>query len=213
LESFAVFGGAIGERMSLWRRIKFYIISAIILALAGSTLYFRCLSQRGGVIHRTLDPPAIVKEIQNLSQLVSVKYTVQKMIGLTEEKVPFGEEKLSLMVQAQVLAGVDLSALTDANVSIAADKSVAIKLPQPRILHVFIDEKQTKVWDRQKTWWTPWVPFNPELDQKARLAALEAVQAAALEMGILKDAQHNAETAIRQLLKPLGIETVTFASE
>jgi hypothetical protein len=199
--------------MSLWRRIKFYIISAIILALAGSTLYFRCLSQRGGVIHRTLDPPAIVKEIQNLSQLVSVKYTVQKMIGLTEEKVPFGEEKLSLMVQAQVLAGVDLSALTDANVSIAADKSVAIKLPQPRILHVFIDEKQTKVWDRQKTWWTPWVPFNPELDQKARLAALEAVQAAALEMGILKDAQHNAETAIRQLLKPLGIETVTFASE
>jgi hypothetical protein len=66
------------------------------------------------------------------------------------------------------------------------------------------------VWDRSKTWWTPWVALNPELEQNARLAALEAVQAVATEMGILKDAQQNAEKAIREFLRPVGIDTVAF---
>jgi len=42
----------------------------------------------------TLDPPAIVREIQSLSELVSVKYTVEKVVGLEEKKTPVGSEKL-----------------------------------------------------------------------------------------------------------------------
>jgi hypothetical protein len=35
-----------------------------------------------------------------------------------------------------------------------------MKLPPSKILHVEFDEKSTKVWDRTKTWWTPWVPYD-----------------------------------------------------
>jgi hypothetical protein len=66
------------------------------------------------------------------------------------------------------------------------------------------------VWDRSKTWWTPWVPFNPELEQKARLAALEAAQAAAAEMGILSNAQQNAQKTIGEFLHATGVESVQF---
>ena len=66
------------------------------------------------------------------------------------------------------------------------------------------------MWDRSKTWWTPWVPFNPELDRKARLAALEAVQAAAVEMGILSNAQENAQKTIREFLRTAGVKSVRF---
>ena len=47
---------------------------------------------------------------------------------------------------------------------------------------------------------------DPDLERKARMAALEEVRKAALESGILQDAEKSAETAIRDFLKALGIE-------
>src|ERR1700722_11991540 len=134
---------------------------------------------------RTLDPVAVVQEIQRLNELVSVKYTVQKVVGLEEKKVPLGSEKLLLFVQADVLAGIDLSSLTARDVKLLPDRRVQIALPPPKIVHIVIDDKATKVWDRQITWWTPWVPFNPDLERQARLTAREAIEQGAIEMGIL----------------------------
>ena len=161
-------------------------------------------------MHRVVDAPAVVKEIQQLSELVTVKYSIQKVVGLKEEKVPFGSEQVLLMVQADVLGGVDLAAVSANDVQIAANNLITVRLPPPKVMHVSVDEKQTRVWDRSKTWWTPWVPYDPELEQKARLAALEAVQAAALEMGILSNAQVNAEKTIRGFLQTVGVESVRF---
>jgi len=193
----------------MWRKTKFYFVSALIIALAGLALYYRFLSQQT-ITRRTVDTPAVVQQIQRLSELVTVKYSIQKVIGLEEEKVPFGSEKVLLMVQATVLGGVDLSQVSTQDVTSAAAGSLAIRLPAPRVLHVFINDNETKVWDRRKTWWTPWVDFNPELEQNARRAALEAVQQAALQMGILSNAQHNAETTVREFLRTAGISNITF---
>ncbi len=195
--------------MKLWTKVKFYSISAVIIALAGTALYYRFKAGTGET-RRVADPPAIVREIQQLSEFVTVKYNIQKVVGLEEEKVPFGSERIMLMVQATVLGGVDLSGITTQHCTVAGDNSVTVTLPAPKVLHVFVNEQDTKVWDRSKTWWTPWVSLNPELDQKARLAALEAVQAAAIDQGILSNAQANAETTIRKFLQPLGVESVRF---
>ena len=193
----------------MWRRIKFYAIFAILVAVITIILYMRFFEGHG-VVRRAVDAPALVQQIQRLNELVTVKYSIQKIIGLKEEKVPFGSESVLLMVQATVLGGVDLSTLQPGDVKVSADNSVTIKLPQPQPLHVFIDDSKTRVWDHTKTWWTPWVPFNPELEQQARRDALEAVQAAALEMGILKDARKNAETTISSFLRTTGVLKVSF---
>jgi len=158
---------------------------------------------------RTLDASAVVHEIQRLNELVSVKYTVQKVVGLEEKKVPFGSEKLLLFVQAEVLAGIDLSSLTARDVKPLPGGRMQIALPPPKIVHIVIDDKATKVWDRQITWWTPWVPFNPDLERQARLTAREAIEQAAIEMGILEQARRNAETGIRGLLETVGVNAVT----
>jgi hypothetical protein len=161
---------------------------------------------------RTLDPAAVVHEIQRLSELVSVKYTVQKVVGFEEQKVPFGSEKLLLFVQAQVLAGIDLSSVTAGDVKLLSAKRMQVVLPPPKIIHIVIDDKETKVWDRRITWWTPWVPFNPDLERQARLAALAAIERAAIDMGILDQARRNAQAAIQGLLANLGINSVTVVS-
>jgi hypothetical protein len=193
----------------MWRKIKFYLVSPLILGLAALALYYRYFAQQG-LIRRTVDVPAVVQQIQRLSELVTVKYSIQKVVGLEEQKVPFGSEKVLLMVQATVLGGVDLSQMSTQDITAADASSVTIRLPAPRVMHVFVNDNETKVWDRSKTWWTPWVDFNPELEQNARRAALEAVQQAALQMGILSNAQQNAENTLHEFLRTSGISNVTF---
>lgn len=158
------------------------------------------------------DPPVVVREIQGLSELVSVKYTVQKVVGIEEQKVPFGSEKLLLFVQAEVLAGVDLSSLSAANVRNLSNHRVQIVLPPPDITHIVIDDKQTKVWDRRVTWWTPWVAPDPDLERQARLKARDEIRQAALDMRILDQARSNAESSIRSLLTALGLQPVITMS-
>jgi hypothetical protein len=155
-----------------------------------------------------LDSHAVVSQVRQLNQLATVRYTVQKVIGIKEDKQPVGSESILLVMQARVEAGIDLSSLREQDVFHRPDGAIVIRMPEARILNVAVDEKQTKVWDRTKTWWTPWVPYSIDLEQRARAEGLEAVRQGALEMGILKDAERNAESSIRGLLGLAGVKTV-----
>ena len=70
-------------------------------------------------------------------------------------------------------------------------------------------EKYQSLLDTAKAMSAPLMP-QTELEQNARRAALEAVQQAALQMGILSNAQHNAETTVREFLHTVGVSNVTF---
>ncbi len=154
-----------------------------------------------------LDSPSILVQIKQLKQLVTVRYSIQRVVGMTEAKEPFGSESILLMAGGEALAGVDLANLTPNDVILSGNhRQALIALPPAKLFDTYLDEKQIKIWDRHITWWTPWVPFNPDLEHKARLQALSEVRSAALNMGIIDQAQRNAETAIRDLLAALGIQ-------
>ena len=156
---------------------------------------------------RALDLPSVITQIKQLKQLVTVRYSIQRVIGMTESKDPFGSESILLMVGGEALAGVDLAQLTPNDVVLSdGNRKSLIALPPAKLLDTYLDEKQIKVWDHHVTWWTPWVPFNPDLEHKARLQALNEVRSAALSMGILDQAQRNAETAVRDFLAAFGIQ-------
>ena len=175
----------------------------LLLIAIFSYLHFVNLSWNS----RALDSPSVITQIRQLRQLVTVRYSIQRVVGITEPKEPFGSESILLMVGGEALAGVDLASLNpnDVVLSGSSDK-VLIALPSAKLFDTYLDEKQIKVWDHHITWWTPWVPFNPDLEHKARLQALNEIRSAALSMGILDQAQRNAETAIRDLLAAFGIQ-------
>lgn len=193
------------------KKLRNLAVFALIVALATLAFYYRFLSTGPQRISRTVDTPAVLKQIQSLQELATVKYTLQKVIGLEEEKVPFGSESVLMVVMAHVKAGVDLQALTPRDVQISDTKQITLRLPPPKILDTYIDDKETKVYQRSKTWWTPWVPNNPGLEQQARQAALESIQLAASQSGILSNAQQNAQTALRAFLQTAGFEFIRFA--
>jgi hypothetical protein len=176
------------------------ILVALLLA-GGIALYRGNLRYEGAIA-----TPALLHEIERLNQLVTVKYTVSRIVSLKEPKVPFGEESILLMVEGQALAGVDLTCLTMGDLHFARARSVTVHLPQAKLLNVSLNEKGTKVWDRRITWWTPWVPYDPDLEHKARLSAIDDVRNAALGMGILAEARRNAEQAIAGFLHASGME-------
>ena len=180
-------------------------LAAIALLILGLFAVIRYSAQ---ITPDLPDAPAVVTQVRQLKQLATVRYTVQKVVGLREQSYPVGEEAILLVVQASVEAGIDLAALTERDVEVVKDGTVRLRLPPARLLNVSIDEKQTQVWDRTKTWWTPWVPYSKDLEGRARQRGIEAARQAALEMGILRQAEQNAETAIRALLSLSGVKQI-----
>src|ERR1019366_10771037 len=130
---------------------------------------------------------------------------------ITEPRQPLGQESLLLMVQGRAQAGVDLGAVTQYDVQVFG-KKIKIRLPHAEIFDVVLDEKNTKVWDRRITWWTPWVSPDPNLEHQARMAAIEDIRKAALDMGILRDAEANARAVIRDLALAMGATVELWTS-
>jgi hypothetical protein len=156
---------------------------------------------------REPDRPTIVAQVQRLNELATVRFTVQRIVDLEERATPVGAERILLIVQAHLRAGVDLAALRPEDVQVE-DGRVTLRLPPAKLLDAAIDDGATRVWDRQKTWWTPWVPYSKDLEQRARLQGLEAARKAAIDMEILRQAERNAAESIRGLLGLAGIGDV-----
>jgi len=191
--------------------MKWKVAVAVSLVIAIVSLVVAFLALHRGFFKR-FDTPAIVMQIKPLDQLSTVRYSIQRVVGVREQKDPIGEESLLLMVQGEVVAGINLDELNQTDVTYLNANTVAIHLPEPKILEEFLDEKNTKIWDRHITWWTPWVPYDPELEHKARLSAVEEIRSVAISEGILGQARKNAEIAVRTLLSSLGLQATFTGS-
>jgi hypothetical protein len=184
-----------------------FISTACLICLIVILLYLRVSHANSTSV--IIDSAAVIKEVRPLNELVTVKYGIEKVVGMKEDKSPVGTESILLLVQGKVLAGVDLAELKADDV-IVNHGVVNIRLSPPHIQEAFLDEKNTKVWDRSITWWTPWVSPDVDLEHKARLQALDDIKTAALDMGILGEAKKNAEMDIRSVLQAFGMQKVEF---
>ncbi len=92
---------------------KIVAVASVLIALVSLAIAF--LTLHTGAF-RKLDAPSIVTQIKPLNQLTTVRYSIQRVVGVTEMKDPIGEESLLLMVQGEVLAGLDLNELTETDI-------------------------------------------------------------------------------------------------
>ena len=174
----------------------------LVFLIIGLIVYARVYAP-GGTWLRPIDAPAVVSQVHELKELVTVRYVVQKAVSVTEDRQPLGKESILLMVEGRANAGVDLAAVTQYDVQVSG-KTIRIRLPHAQIFDVYVDEKNSKVWDRRITWWTPWVSPDPDLEHRARLSAIEDIRKAAVDMGILKDADASARKGLQGLARAMG---------
>ena len=191
-------------------RFVAFLSTLCLICILIAVIIYLSLYGPGGT-RRGLDSPAVVKEIRQLNELVAVRYSIEKIVAMKEEKSPLGTESILLMVRGKVLAGIDLAELRPGDVTVSSGGLVRIRLPKPHVQEAYLDEKYTQVWDRSITWWTPWVTPDADLEHKARMQALDDIKTEALGMGIIAEAQRNAEMDIRNILRTFGKEKAIFA--
>lgn len=203
----------------------------LILVLAGAGVYygFRELTnnvvdpiraannemktQVAQVLHPTPtilpDPVTIVNEVKVLARLETIQYSVEKVVTAETGQEVLGElfgDRLLLIAHGVVIAGVDLSELSGEDITIA-DGVVLVDLPDPRIFIATLDNEKSSVYDRETGLFRQ---GDPDLETLARQAAEQEIYQAALDDGILQQANDNAEVFIERLLDDLGYEDVIF---
>ncbi len=151
----------------------------------------------------------LVQQVQTLSQLVTVKYVMEKVVVLDDPKwfPVLGENKVVLLAHGVVKAGIDLSRLQSGDLKIAG-KKVRIKLPPAQITDAYLDDKQTRVFERSTGLFRS---FDKDLEQNARQIAVDDIRRGARIGGIQKDADERARAQLTNLFKQLGFEEIQFA--
>jgi hypothetical protein len=119
---------------------------------------------------------------------------------------PLFGDKLLFVAHGYVIAGVDLSKLSVEDLQMDGDV-LRVALPDAEVFVATLNNDDSYVYDRTTGLFRK---SDPDLETDARQAAEEEILNAALEDGILEQAQINAEAFIERLLNDLGYAAVLF---
>jgi hypothetical protein len=189
------------------RQILVTLILAVIF-LAGIWLGFKLTHWgKGGGLHEE-DTVTVVQQIQTLSELVTVKYVVEKVVVLEDERW-YGESRVLLLAHGIVKAGIDLKKLSPADVKISGRK-ISIHLPDAQITDAYLDDRQTRVIDHTTGLLRE---FDKDLEQTARKTAVLDLRFAARQNGIINDADERARLELASFLHQAGYDQIEFVGQ
>jgi hypothetical protein len=195
------------------QRLKKFFGTLLTLAVLAIGVYLGLMVAhwRGGGL-RVESTSTIIQQVQTLSDLVTVKYVMQKVEIVdsppesTLGQFIQGDNKVLLLAQGVVKAGIELKKITPDDVTISG-KNLTITLPRPEITDAYLDDAQTKVIERTTGFLRS---LDKDLEQTTRQYAVADIRRAALESGILNDANDRARTELRTFFQQAGFETVEF---
>jgi hypothetical protein len=188
--------------------ILFLILAVIFTFGLLVGVFLPRLAAFGGGRGRVYSTSAILQQVQTLSELVTVKYVMEKVV--IEEDPPQNslrrllpdDTRVILVAHGIVKAGVDLSKMKPEDLRLSG-KQVMLALPKAQITDAYLDEKQTKVVEHNTSFLRD---FNKDLEQTARVNAVEDIRRAARNSGILKDADERARAQLKYFFGQLGFE-------
>jgi len=155
------------------------------------------------------DPVTIINQVRPLARLETIQYTVEKVITAEVGQnalAPLFGDRLLFVGHGYVTAGIDLSQLRSQDL-VYEDGILMFHLPASEIFVATLDNDKSYVYDRETGLLTH---GDINLETAARQAAEDQIRQAALDDGILKQAQANAETFLESLLNKLGYLQVSF---
>src|SRR3974390_2080382 len=187
------------------------VITLLVWLLTGAGLVRLIASLRGSGTVMQASQPTVVRQIQQLQRLETVRYTMDKIISGESDSAYLPKflvsDRLLLVVHGEVIGGMDLGKLQPSDVAVQG-RTVTVHLPNPEILVTRVDNAKTRVYSRDTGLFSS---PDPNLESEVREEAERQLQQAAQQDGILKTAQDNARSALLTILKGLGFERVEFS--
>jgi hypothetical protein len=155
------------------------------------------------------DPVTIIHDVRSLARLETIQYSLEKIITAESGQGPFGflfGDRLLFVAHGYVIAGVDMNKFTPAHLSVK-NEVLYVQLPDAEVFVATLDNEKSYVYDRDTGLFTH---GDVNLETTARQAAEELIMEAALEDGMLRQAQVNAENFFWRLFANLGYPEVIF---
>jgi uncharacterized protein DUF4230 len=172
-------------------------------------------TQVSNLIHPTPtiipDPATYITQVQALSRLETIQYSIEKVITAEVGQGTFGflfGDKLIFVAHGTVIAGIDMGKMNAQDMRL--DNGVLhVRLPASEIFIATLDNDKSYVYDRQTGALTH---GDQGLETNARQAAEEEIRKAAEGDGILEVAQQNAVTYLTKFFAALGYPNAIFES-
>lgn len=187
------------------RNFIWTLTAVVVLALAVYLTFTTAHWLNRGANRLFWNTTSVVHEVQSLSDLVTVKYVMDKVVVLEDVKW-YGESRVLLLAQGVVKAGIDLKRLKPEDVSISGRK-ICLKLPPTQITDAYLDDKASQVIDHTTGLLRA---FDKDLEQSARQNAVDDIARAARKGGILEDADKRGREELQNFFKRAGFEMVEF---
>jgi hypothetical protein len=158
------------------------------------------------------DPITYINEIRALARLETIQYSVEKVITGETGGGTFAfamGDKILFVARGKVIAGIDMEKLTPENMRYE-NGVLTVQLPPAEIFIATLDNEKSYVYDRQTgVLRRP----DPNLETLVRQKAEEEILKAALEDGILEQAQVNAEAYLLKFFAALGFPNTIFVED
>jgi hypothetical protein len=155
------------------------------------------------------DPVTYINEVRALARLETIQYSVEKVITAEQNQGTFGflfGDRLLFVAHGIVIAGIDMEKMTPEAMRFENDV-LYVTLPPAEIFIATLDNQKSYVYDRDTGLLRE---EEQNLETLARQAAEEEIRNAALEDGILQQAQRNAENYLYRFFQALGYRNVIF---
>ena len=156
------------------------------------------------------DPVTIINQVRPLARLETIQYTVEKVITAEvgqDALAPFlFGDRLLFVGHGYVTAGINLENISSQDL-VYAGGVLEVSLPPAEIFDATLDNDKSYVYDRETGLLTH---GDINLETAARQEAEAQIKQAALDDGILAQAQANAEIYLESLLNKLGYPQVSF---
>lgn len=168
---------------------------------------------RSGTTVINVNQPTVIRQIQQLQRLETVNYTMDKIIS-GERGNPYlpkflAGDRLLLVVHGEVIGGVDLGKVQPEDVVVKRQR-ISLRIPPAEVFSTRIDNAKTRVYSRDTGLFSS---PDPNLESEVREEAERQLQQGALQDGLLKTAQRNAQSTLSSMLKGLGFSQVQIVSE
>jgi hypothetical protein len=155
------------------------------------------------------DPATYITQVQALARLETIQYSVEKVITAEIGQGTFGflfGEKLLFVAHGTVIAGIDMGKMQPSDLRLEGGV-LHVRLPAPEVFVSTLDNDKSYVYDRQTGALTH---GDQGLETTARQAAEGEIKKAAIEDGILEQADKNAVAFLTKFFAALGYPNAVF---
>jgi len=158
------------------------------------------------------DPVTYINEVRALARLETIQYSIEKVItgetgGGTFQSL-FGD-KILFVGHGTVIAGVDMEKLQPEHMRFE-NGVLTVRLPPTEVFIATLDNEKSYVYNRETG-----ILAKPDvnLETLVRQRAEEEILKAAIEDGILEQAQLNAEAYLFKFFAALGYPNTIFVND